>query len=107
VTRGAKIERVQHALGSVAAPWITTEDSGPIACPLEQLAEILGLDVELVEAAAQHVAPYTHADGSLVWSVRQVGVLLGVRKAHYLTTSAKRRYEAAKRRRAATQSRVG
>lgn len=31
-------ERVQHQIGSLAAPWVSYQDCGPVAAPLEQVA---------------------------------------------------------------------
>jgi hypothetical protein len=44
----------------------------PIAAPLEQCAELLGVDLDAIQAAAAHVEPYLRVDGSKVWSLMQL-----------------------------------
>jgi hypothetical protein len=48
-------------------------DSGrPIAAPLEQCAELLGIDLATVREVAANVEPYIRADGKRVWSLMQL-----------------------------------
>ena len=44
----------------------------PIAAPLEQCAELLGIDLAVIRAAAATVEPYLRADGAKVWSLMQL-----------------------------------
>jgi hypothetical protein len=44
----------------------------PIAAPLEQCAELLGVDLAAIQAAAAHVEPYVRVDGTKVWSLMQL-----------------------------------
>ena len=44
----------------------------PIAAPLEQCAELLGVDVDAIREAAAHVEPYVRVDGAKVWSLMQL-----------------------------------
>lgn len=46
--------------------------SRPIAAPLEQCAELLGIDLATVTRAAAHVEPYIRVDGTKVWSLMQL-----------------------------------
>ena len=46
--------------------------SGPIAAPLEQCAELLGVDLAAIGEAAAHVQPYVRVDGTKVWSLMQL-----------------------------------
>jgi hypothetical protein len=58
-----------------------TEPAGgwgrPIAATVEDAAELLGLPLPRVAAAAARVTPYRHADGSGRWSVRELERELG------------------------------
>jgi hypothetical protein len=45
---------------------------GPIAAPLERCAELLGVDLAAIGAAATNVEPYLRADGIKVWSLMQL-----------------------------------
>ena len=48
-------------------------DSGrPIAAPLEQCAELLGVDLATIREVAAHVEPYVRADGTKIWSLMQL-----------------------------------
>jgi hypothetical protein len=44
----------------------------PIAAPLEQCAELLGLDLATVRELATNVEPYLRIDGTKVWSLMQL-----------------------------------
>jgi hypothetical protein len=44
----------------------------PIAAPLEQCAELLGVDLDAIQEAASHVEPYLRVDGTKVWSLMQL-----------------------------------
>lgn len=65
--------------------------SDPIAAPLERVAEVLQQPLECVREAARFVEPYTHAEGFPVWSVRAIGVILGVRRPHFRSGPSHRR----------------
>jgi hypothetical protein len=45
--------------------------SGPIAAPLEQCAQLLGVDLATVGELAAKVEPYLRADGTRIWSLMQ------------------------------------
>jgi hypothetical protein len=44
----------------------------PIAAPLEQCAELLGVDLTTVHELATYVEPYVRVDGTKVWSLMQL-----------------------------------
>jgi hypothetical protein len=44
----------------------------PIAAPLEQCADLLGVDLATVRAVAANVEPYVRADGTRIWSLMQL-----------------------------------
>ena len=44
----------------------------PIAAPLEQCAELLGVDLATVREVAVNVEPYVRADGTRIWSLMQL-----------------------------------
>jgi hypothetical protein len=44
----------------------------PIAAPLEQCAQLLGVDFATVHELAAKVEPYLHADGTRIWSLTQL-----------------------------------
>jgi hypothetical protein len=44
----------------------------PIAAPLERCAELLGVDLATIRAAAANVEPYLRADGTRIWSLMQL-----------------------------------
>jgi hypothetical protein len=46
--------------------------SRPIAAPLEQCAELLGVDLAAIRKAAANVEPYIRVDGTKVWSLMQL-----------------------------------
>jgi hypothetical protein len=49
--------------------WQDPELGRPIAAPLEQCAQLLGVDLATVRRVAVRVAPYYRADGTPVWSL--------------------------------------
>ena len=44
----------------------------PIAAPLEQCAELLGVDLATVRELAANLEPYLRADGTRIWSLTQL-----------------------------------
>ena len=52
--------------------WHDPEVGRPIAAPLERCAELLGVDLAAICAAAANVEPYVRADGTKVWSLMQL-----------------------------------
>jgi hypothetical protein len=52
--------------------WYDPALGRPIAAPLEQCAELLGLDLPTVRELATHVEPYVRVDGTKVWSLMQL-----------------------------------
>jgi len=44
----------------------------PVAAPLERCAELLGVELAAVSAAAAQVEPYLRVDGTKVWSLMQL-----------------------------------
>ena len=44
----------------------------PIAAPLEQCAELLGLDLSIVRELASTIEPYLRVDGTKIWSLMQL-----------------------------------
>ena len=52
--------------------WHDPELGRPIAAPLERCAELLGVDLATVCAAAANVEPYLRADGTRIWSLTQL-----------------------------------
>jgi hypothetical protein len=44
----------------------------PIAAPLEQCAELLGVDLATLCEAAANIEPYVRADGTKIWSLMQL-----------------------------------
>ncbi len=44
----------------------------PIAAPLEQCADLLGVDLATVREVAVNVEPYVRADGTRIWSLMQL-----------------------------------
>jgi hypothetical protein len=49
--------------------WHDPELGRPIAAPLEECAELLGVDLATVCELAAGVEPYVRADGTKVWSL--------------------------------------
>jgi hypothetical protein len=52
--------------------WHDPDLGRPIAAPLEQCAELLGVDLATVRELATNVEPYIHADRTKVWSLMQL-----------------------------------
>jgi hypothetical protein len=52
--------------------WHDPDLGRPIAAPLEQCAELLGLDLATVRELAATVEPDVRADGTRVWSLMQL-----------------------------------
>ena len=52
--------------------WHDPDLGRPIAAPLEQCAELLGVDLATVCELAANVEPYTRADGTRIWSLMQL-----------------------------------
>lgn len=44
----------------------------PIAAPLEQCAELLGVDLTTLRELAANVEPYIRCDGTRIWSLMQL-----------------------------------
>jgi hypothetical protein len=49
--------------------WHDPDLGRPIAAPLDQCAELLGVDLATVRELAANVEPYVRADGAKVWSL--------------------------------------
>jgi hypothetical protein len=52
--------------------WHDLDFGRPIAAPLKQCAELLGVDLATVRDLAAKVEPYLRADGAKVWSLMQL-----------------------------------
>jgi hypothetical protein len=52
--------------------WHDLNMGRPIAAPLEQCAELLGVDLATVRELATKVEPYIRADGTRIWSLMQL-----------------------------------
>jgi hypothetical protein len=52
--------------------WHDLNWGRPIAAPLEQCAELLGVDLATVRELAAKVEPYIRADGTRIWSLTQL-----------------------------------
>jgi hypothetical protein len=52
--------------------WHDPDLGQPIAAPLEQCAELLGVDLATVLELAAEIEPYVRADGSRIWSLMQL-----------------------------------
>jgi hypothetical protein len=52
--------------------WHDLDLGRPIAVPLERCAELLGVDLATIGAAAVNVEPYIRADGTRIWSLTQL-----------------------------------
>jgi hypothetical protein len=57
---------------AVVGTWRDPDLGRPIAAPLEQCAELLGVDLATVREAAVNIEPYIRADGTRVWSLTQL-----------------------------------
>ncbi|MFL6226887.1 MAG: hypothetical protein ACJ75K_29800 [Actinomycetes bacterium] len=52
--------------------WHDPDLGRPIAAPLQQCAELLGVDLATVRELATTVQPYLRADGTRIWSLMQL-----------------------------------
>ena len=52
--------------------WHDLNVGRPIAAPLERCAELLGIDLATIRAAAAYVEPYLRTDGTSIWSLMQL-----------------------------------
>jgi hypothetical protein len=52
--------------------WHDPDLGRPIAAPLPQCAELLGVDLATIQEAAASIEPYLRADGTRVWSLMQL-----------------------------------
>jgi hypothetical protein len=52
--------------------WHDPDLGRPIAAPLDQCAELLGVDLATVREAAAKVEPYLRADDTRIWSLMQL-----------------------------------
>jgi hypothetical protein len=52
--------------------WHDPDVGRPIAAPLERCAELLGVDLATIRAAAAKVDSYLRADGTRIWSLMQL-----------------------------------
>jgi hypothetical protein len=52
--------------------WHDPDLGRPIAAPLEQCAELLGVDLATVRKLAAKVEPLLRADGTRIWSLMQL-----------------------------------
>jgi hypothetical protein len=52
--------------------WHDPDLGRPIAVPLDQCAELLGVDLATVQELATNVEPYIRVDGTKVWSLMQL-----------------------------------
>ena len=57
--------------GSVGT-WHDLDVGRPLAAPLEQCAQLLGVDLVTVRELAAKVEPYLRADGTRIWSMTQL-----------------------------------
>jgi hypothetical protein len=74
--------------GSVGT-WHDLDLGRPLAAPLEQCAELLGVDLATVRELAEGIEPYRRSDGTEVWSLMQLERQLrpqayGTRRGGYL-----------------------
>jgi hypothetical protein len=52
--------------------WHDADLGRPIAAPLDQCAELLGVELATIREVAANVEPYLRADGTKVWSLMQL-----------------------------------
>jgi hypothetical protein len=52
--------------------WQDPDLGRPIAAPLQQCAELLGVDLATITQAAANIEPYLRADGARIWSLMQL-----------------------------------
>ena len=53
-------------------PWHDLDVGRPLAAPLEQCAQLLGVDLATVRELANKIEPYLRADGTRIWSLTQL-----------------------------------
>ena len=64
--------RTRVRYSSSVGTWHEPELGRPIAAPLQQCAELLGVDLATVRKLAAKVEPYLRADGTRIWSLMQL-----------------------------------
>ena len=52
--------------------WHDPDLGRPIAAPLPQCAQLLGVDLATIHEVATSIEPYLRADGTRVWSLMQL-----------------------------------
>jgi hypothetical protein len=52
--------------------WHDPDLARPIAAPLPQCAELLGVDLATIQEAAANIEPYLRSDGTSIWSLMQL-----------------------------------
>ena len=52
--------------------WHDLDVGRPIAAPLQQCAELLGVDLATIRELAANIEPYLRADDTRVWSLMQL-----------------------------------
>ena len=52
--------------------WHDVDVGRPVAAPLEQCAQLLGVDLATLRELAATVEPYLRADGTRIWSLTQL-----------------------------------
>jgi hypothetical protein len=52
--------------------WHDLDVGRPLAAPLAQCAQLLGVDLATVRELAANVEPYFRADGTRIWSLTQL-----------------------------------
>jgi hypothetical protein len=57
---------------AVVGTWHDPDLGRPIAAPLDQCAELLGVDLAIVQELATNVEPYIRVDGTKAWSLMQL-----------------------------------
>jgi hypothetical protein len=65
--------RLEHSFATCrSGDWHDPDLGRPIAAPLEQCAELLGVDLAIIREAAANLEPYLRADGTSIWSLTQL-----------------------------------
>jgi hypothetical protein len=59
--------------------WHDPDVGRPIAAPLEQCAELLGVNLATIPELAANIEPYLCADGTRIWSLMQLDASSGPR----------------------------
>jgi hypothetical protein len=62
----------RHYARPCVGTWHDPDVGRPIAAPLEQYAELLGVDLATVRELAAKVEPYVQADGTRIWGLMQL-----------------------------------